>query len=297
MNTTKTAIALGFFDGAHIGHQAVINAVLKERTRGLIPCVFTFKMSDFTPMSKKGIVILQSPEQKNLTLKRMGIEEIFSPAFEDFMNMEPREFVEEVLIKEHGARFIACGYDFRFGKDAKGTAEDLKEICTHYNVEVEIIKAVLFEGEPISSTRIRKAITEGNISLANALLGRPFSLVSTIIHGKKLGRTISFPTINQRFGIAEIIPRFGVYATILNLKNGRKIGATNVGIKPTVSDVPEVLAETYIVDFSGDIYGETVEVEFYEFIRGEQKFASIDELKSAIAENAQTAQEICNKYL
>lgn len=296
MDNTKTAIALGFFDGGHIGHQAVLNAVLNERERGYTPCVFTFKMNSFAPMSKKGIVILQTQEQKEITLKRMGIEKIFSPAFEEFMDMEPREFVENVLIKEYGARFIACGYDFHFGKNAKGTVDDLRAICSEYNVELKVVEAVLYDDEAISSTRIRNAIADGNIPLANALLGRPFSLTSTIIHGKKLGRTISFPTINQRFETDSIVPKFGVYATILNLAQGRKIGATNVGIKPTVSDIPEVLAETYIVDFSGDIYGEEVEVEFYEFIRGEQKFSSIEELKNAIAQNAIDAQEICSKY-
>lgn len=298
MENNLAAIALGFFDGVHRGHQAVLQSVLQQKENGFIPCVFTFQMNEGELGAKAGIRTLQTVEEKEHTLKKLGIEVVHAPCFTEFKDMSPRQFIEEILIGQYGAGYIACGYDFHFGKGAAGTAEDLRRIALEHDVTVDIVSAVSYDGDFISSTRIRAAITEGDIPLANALLGRPFTLKSEIVHGKKLGRTISFPTINQRFDGGHIVPRLGVYATILNLQEGRKIGATNVGTNPTVSDNQNaVLAETYIVDFCSDIYGEIIEVEFYEFIRPEEKFSSIDALKEAIAENAQQAVVLCKKYL
>ena len=293
--TGDTAIALGFFDGIHLGHQAVISAAVAQRRRGLIPCAFTFTVSGGVPTAKQGQGFLQTEEAKEKILASMGVEYVFCPDFSVFRDLSPREFVDQILVEKYRAKEIFCGENFHFGKGAAGDVASLTRLCAAHGVGVTPIPVVMDEGEPISSTRIRRCIAQGDLPTANRLLGYPYTLRSEVIHGRQLGRRIDCPTTNQRFPKGQLIPKNGVYATVIQVGKDRYIGATNVGRKPTVGS-DEVLAETYILDFDRQIYGEVIQVEFYCFLRGERKFASLEELSATIQANARQAEELCQKY-
>lgn len=292
-----SAIALGLFDGVHRGHQAVIQRAVSQREKGLTPCVFTFTTQGGVPASKRDFSQLQTEAQKEKTLEQLGVEWVITPDFSRFRGMSPKDFVHDILVKKLNARFIACGEDFHFGKDAAGSARDLQEICAPLGIQVELVPPVLEAGEPISSTRIRRALRAGEAEEAYRLLGRPYAIEGEVVHGRQLGRAMGCPTTNQRFPVGITVPKFGVYAVVVTLPDGsRYTGAANVGVKPTVGS-EEVLCETLLNQFSGDLYGKSLTVEFYHFIRGERKFPSLEELFDTIRENAREAQELCQKYL
>ena len=209
----------------------------------------------------------------------------------------PKEFAEGILIRKFNAKVICCGRDFRFGKKAEGDIDFLKSICEKNNIILEITDPVIYNDEIISSTSIRQAISEGNMKKVTNMLGRYYSIETPVIHGKQLGRTIGFPTINQRIPKNHTVPKFGVYAVIITVPDGKKYaGAVNVGIKPTVGS-DEVLAETYICDFHDDLYGKTVKTEFVEFLRGEEKFGNLEELSNAIKRDSEKSQMILSEIL
>ena len=283
-----TSIALGLFDGVHIGHRGVLGKALQNRE--LSPCVFTYTISDSIPQIKKMYMTLTSDEQKCRILEQMGFELIVMPDFETFKGLEPEEFVEEMLINKMGARELTCGYDFTFGKMGKGTTTQLRQIAARHGVKVNVLNPINLDGEAVSSTRIRQAILAGQMDQASRMLGRRFSIRLKVQHGNQIGRLMDFPTINQVFPRHHIVPRYGVYSTVVNIDGKLYGGVTNVGVKPTVgSDEP--LAETYIIDFHGDLYGKMVEVYFFRFVRPEVKFASIDQLKTQIAHDKDSVMQ------
>lgn len=286
-----SAVAVGFFDGVHIGHQAVIKRASEFKSDGLATCVFSFSTSLAAPAAKRGALLLQTPSLKQKTLKAIGADILLTPDFKNFMGLSPKQFAEDILVKGLGARVVCCGYDYHFGKGASAGADELAALLKPFGADLIKVGAVLQGGSPISSTRIRAALNAGDIGEANAMLGRPFAIDFVVEHGKTLGRKLGFPTANQHIPAGFATPRFGVYATGVTI-NGKKYAAvTNVGVKPTVgSDC--VSAESYILDWDGDIYGQNIETEFYTFLRPEQKFESLEALKTAIAENAVQAREI-----
>lgn len=281
------SVALGLFDGIHIGHREVLGKALENKA--LAPCVFTYTISHSIPQIKKKYMSLMLDEQKCGILERMGFELVVEPDFDDFKDMEPEEFVEEMLIKRMGAKELSCGYDFTFGRNGAGTTERLREIAGRHGVKVNVVAPVELDGASVSSTLIREAILCGEMDAASRMLGRRFSIRLKVEHGNQIGRMLDFPTINQAFPKHHIVPRYGVYSTVVEIDGKLYGGVTNVGIKPTVgSDRP--LAETYILDFSGDLYGRVVEVYFFRFVRPERKFASIEQLREQIAHDKQEVQ-------
>ncbi len=291
------AVALGFFDGVHLGHKAVLEKAVLNRDN-LLPCAFTFIMDkNFCPEKKKKSLAVQTEEEKFKCMEEIGIKEIFCPDFSSFMSLSPEEFAQGILIEKFYAKVICCGKDFRFGKNAQGDINFLKSICEKHKITLDIIDPVLYKGEIISSTAIRQAISIGDMKKATDMLGRYYSIESEVIHGKQLGRTIGFPTINQRIPNCHTVPKFGVYAAIITTSDGKKYaGAVNVGVKPTVGS-DEVLAETYICDFNEEIYGKTVKTEFVEFLRGEKKFDSLDDLSNAIRKDSDKSRKIFMEIL
>ena len=290
-SSEPTAVAVGFFDGVHRGHKAVIDAALGYKAQGLKCCVFSFSMSENSPAAKKGAKLLQSRTLKAETVESLGADWLLIPDFSSFMGLSPEQFAIEGLMKGMNAKVVCCGYDYRFGKGAAAGVEDLRRFLSPYGVEVVQVGAVLDNGEPISSTRIRTALDSGNISEANRLLGRPFAIDFAVEHGNKLGRKLGFPTANQPIAPRFAAPKFGVYATRITIDGKSFAAVTNVGVKPTVGS-DHAAAESYILDWSGNLYGKNIKTEFIEFLRPEQKFASLDELKEAIFKNAEQARNI-----
>lgn len=288
-----TAIALGYFDGLHKGHRNVISLAAAEKKNGLTPVCFTFSKSPKSVLNGTQSNALMTNEDKIKTLERLGIERTYQADFEKIMNMPAQDFAQKILIDTLKAEKLFCGFNYRYGKNGEGSAETLKSFCESKGVTLTVVPATESRGEIVSSTLIRKLITDGNVKRANELMCSRFGFSSVIEHGKRLGRELGTPTINQPLCSELVVPKFGVYASIVTLENGETYcGVTNIGIKPTVGgNTP--LCETWMPKYSGgEIYGQSADVRLLEFIRPERKFSGIDELKDAIIDNSQTALKI-----
>ena len=288
-----TAIALGYFDGLHKGHRNVISLAAAEKENGLTPVCFTFSKSPKSVLYGTQSNALMTSEDKIKTLERLGIERTYQADFEKIMNMPAKDFAQEILIDTLKAEKLFCGFNYRYGKNGEGSAETLKRFCESKGITLTVVPATESDGEVVSSTLIRKLITDGNVKRANELMCSRFGFSSVIEHGKRLGRELGTPTINQPLCSELVVPKFGVYASIVTLENGETYcGVTNIGIKPTVGgNTP--LCETWMPKYKGgEIYGQSADVRLLEFIRPERKFLGIDELKDAIIDNSQTALKI-----
>ena len=277
----KTAVALGYFDGLHLGHVYVISCALKQN---LAPAVFTFNCDTTLPKFQSPEDII-SFDNKCELLDKMGIEYLYAPDFAEVCGFSDEDFVKEILVKKLNAAFACCGGNFRFGKNASGTPERLAEIGKKYGIAVEIAEDVCIDGELISSTHIRELIRKGDIEEANRLLGYDLMFNLPVIHGNHLGRTIDFPTINQAIPETNIIPRFGAYKSFVQIHGRHYRGITNIGVRPTVGKNGAVVMETHILGFNGDLYGEKIAVSLVKFLRDERKFADLNELKKQLNED------------
>lgn len=288
-----TAIALGYFDGLHKGHRNVISLAAAEKENGLTPVCFTFSKSPKSVLNGTRCNALMTNEDKIKTLERLGIERTYQADFEKIMNMPAKDFAQEILVDTLKAEKLFCGFNYRYGKNGEGSAETLKSFCESRGITLTVVPATESEGEVVSSTLIRKLITDGNVKRANELMCSRFGFSSVIEHGKRLGRELGTPTINQPLCSELVVPKFGVYASIVTLEKGDSYcGVTNIGIKPTVGgNTP--LCETWMPKYKGgEIYGQSADVRLLEFIRPERKFSGIDELKDAIIDNSKTALKI-----
>jgi len=290
-----SAVALGFFDGVHMGHRAVISAaVFAAREGGLVPRVFTFRRpgpDSKMPASKSGLTLLQTEEQKEAVLDRLGVEEVVCPSFGDFCAMTPERFVQVLLGEVLRAKELACGFNYHFGRGGSAGVPELRELCAPLGIRVTALPPVLWGDEVVSSSRIRQCIRDGDTEQAARMLQSPFTLKAEVIHGKSLARTLSWPTINQIFPPDFTIPRHGVYWSRVELDGRTWDGVTNVGVKPTLHET-NLTMETYILDYSGDLYGRTVPVSLLRFLRPEQQFPSVQELSRRIQEDIRTVREL-----
>lgn len=285
----KTAVALGYFDGLHLGHVGVISAALTQP--GLKPAVFTFNC-DTTLPKFRGPEDIISFENKRELMEKMGVKYLYAPDFAEVCTLPDEEFVKKILIDRLNAGFACCGRSFRFGKGGCGTPERLSEIGAKYGMRVEVVQDVCQDGQIISSTRIREHIRRGEIEQANKLLGYELWYRLPVIKGNEIGRTISFPTINQIIPDTNIIPRYGVYKSYVEIDGKQYHGVTNIGVKPTVqnrSDGTGAVMETNIIGFDGDLYGQNIAVALVRFIRPEVKFSGLEELKQQIARDKENA--------
>ena len=231
----------------------------------------------------------------------MGVEQVVLLAFDrQLASLSPREFVEEILLKHLQATQVTIGFDFRFGKGRTGTATDLKAIASPQGVEVTIVERYPCEqGERISSSMIRQALQSGNLQRAHQLLGRNYTLVGEVVQGQQLGRTLGFPTANLQLPPEKFLPSYGVYAVQVSSPGEPSNleaypGVMNIGCRPTVEG-QQPTVEVYLLGWSGDLYGQTLTVCLKEFLRPEQKFASLDELKAQIQADCVRAEKVLNK--
>ena len=286
-----TAVALGYFDGIHIGHKSVLNKALqKAKEKNLVPVVVLFDIHPKKLISGNVPPVLTTEEKKRKLLTDMGFE-IFDFDFRQGMNYEPQEFIDKILVGTLSAKAVSCGFDYHYGKGGKGNAETMREDLSERGIEFYSLEPVYLGDEIVSSTAIRKFIAEGEIEKANAMLGEYFSYDFAVNKGDGLGRTWGIPTINQSFPEDFIVPKYGVYVSEVTFDGESYLGVTNVGTRPTVADAG-FRSETCILDFSGDLYGKNVQVKLIKYLREEKKFPNVDALRDAIGKDIENARKV-----
>lgn len=286
-----TAVALGFFDGVHLGHQSVILKAAACKDQGLTPTVFTFMDMPSAKVKGRSPGLLTTNEEKAAVMEGLGVSRLYVVDFNSVRDISAGDFLEKVIYEKLSAKKVFFGENYRFGKNALGNKDFLFENCPKYGIEPIIVPAENFEGKPVSSTRIRECIRNGDVAAASKMLGRYFGVSQKIVAGNKIGRRMGTPTINQQVPPGGVLPKFGVYASAVTVKGKTYCGVTNVGVKPTIgSKIP--LYETWIINFSGDIYGEKAETLLLDFIRPEKKFENLDQLKAEIFKNGIQAQKV-----
>ena len=284
---TGAFVALGTFDGLHLGHKAVITAEKTEYQRKL-----ALMFTKHPQLSLKGEApgALITPEKEKEILSGWGVTAEYVD-FSQICNLTPEAFVDDILIKKFNASSVACGFNYRFGKDASGDAKALLRLCAEREIKVTVVDAVEYENETVSSTRIRQALREGRMKDVKNMLGRYFSYDFLVVHGDERGRVLGSPTINQFFDEGFAVPRFGVYASFTVVDGKKYPSVTNIGVRPTFKN-SEKRSETNILGFNGDLYGKHPEVFIVEKMREEMKFSSLDELKSQIDKDKESALAI-----
>ena len=325
-----TAVALGNFDGLHRGHQKVIQPVLNfvniqeskfvelpatsvhnssliHSTQQVYSTVVSFNPHPKEFFSGQSRTLLTPLEEKKLQLSIWGIQQLVLLPFDrELAALSPEDFVEKILVQQLGTQTISVGEDFCFGKQRSGTANDLQAIAAKFGIPVTVVPNFTWCGDRVSSSAIRQALTEGNLQRAKQLLGRPYILTGTVVKGQQLGRTIGFPTANLQPPPNKFLPRQGVYAVRVLIEGEREnsslvprafyplplaAGVMNIGNRPTVNGTTQSV-EIHLLDWSGDLYGKNLAVELAEFLRTEQKFASLEELKAQINADCTKAKSL-----
>lgn len=290
-------LTIGTFDGVHLGHQKILQMLNEEAKKiGGESVLFTFyphpRMVLFP--DSHGLKLIQTQEEKIEKLEKMGLQNlIILPFTKEFSNLSATEFVGNYLVNRLHVKNLVIGYDHQFGKNREGSLEFLKSISSSYNFEVIEISAKEIDDVNISSTKIRTAIENGEISIANMYLGQPFQLKGKVVKGKELGRIIGFPTANiQLESDLKILPKIGVYAVEIILPNKTLCrGMMNIGIRPTVSNENSLSIEVHIFDFNENLYDKFIVVRLLSYIRSEQKFSSVDELKKQLQQDEKNCRE------
>lgn len=320
---TPTTVALGNFDGIHLGHQQVIKPILRtssvSQAMTLMPqkpdnlCMPNFKnqsgshlystVATFTPHPREFFSgdtwkFLTPRDEKVLKLKSLGVEQLaLLPFNQELASLSPEQFVEQILVQQLKATQVSVGQDFQFGYKRSGTSSDLKAIASKYGIDVTIVSLQTCQGERISSSLIRQSLEQGNVSQANRLLGHSYTLTGLVVKGQQLGRTIGFPTANLQLPPEKFLPHSGAYCVKVS---GSSLEATpflpgvmNIGHRPTVNGI-NLTVEVHLLDWSGDLYGQALTVSLEELLRPEQKFESLDALKQQIHADCEVAKAFLN---
>ncbi|TGD57608.1 bifunctional riboflavin kinase/FAD synthetase [Flavobacterium humi] len=288
----RTVVTLGTFDGVHLGHQKIINRILNNTANGsLESVVLTFSQHPRSVLqAESNIKLLNTNEEKIQLLEKKGIDNLIIHPFDSaFSGLTGEEFVKSVLVDKLNIKKIIIGYDHRFGKNRASDIHDLIQFGQKYHFDVEQISAKEIDEISISSTKIRNAVQEGNIALANQYLGYPYSFSGKVVKGRQLGRTINFPTANIAIeNPLKIIPANGVYVVEGTWGNQTRQGMMNIGNKPTV-DGKSLSVEIHFFDVDQDLYDLEIAVSVHQFIRNEVKFNSLDDLKIQLQKDRETA--------
>ena len=281
---------MGFFDGVHVGHGALLSRVAQVAEElDAIPAALTFDRPPKVMVGGAPVPLINTPEDRAWLMKELyGIREVEVLPFDRaMMEMPWEQFVTDILRDRFQAVHVVAGHDYRFGYKGEGNTERLTALCSRLGIGCDIISRVELNGVTVSSTHIRGLVEQGDLEEARHFLGHPHILSGTVVHGKQLGRTMGIPTSNLVVPNGVLVPAFGVYATRAVTPEGTYSAVTNVGVRPTVDSDGRVTVEPWILDFSGDLYGRPIRVEFYKQLRPERRFGSINELKAAILRNAE----------
>lgn len=294
-------VTLGTYDGVHIGHQEILkNLVKKAKESNKESVLFTFDPHPRIVLDpiNHSVKLIDTLEERLVKLEKTGLDTVvLFPFTKEFSQLSAREFVKSILVDKLNVSEMMVGYDHHFGKNRQGNFDELKVLGSEFGFNVSQIQAVDFNGETVSSTKIRKSILEGKTDVVTQYLGQPYQFNGEVVKGNQLGRTIGFPTANIQISDKnKIIPANGVYAVEIDFNGDRLKGVMNIGTKPTVQDSLQIHLEVFIFDFSSDIYGENLRVFVRDFIRSEQRFSSLDELKLQLRKDEESAREILSNF-
>lgn len=283
-----TAVAVGTFDGLHLGHRALIaEAVEAARRAGTVPAVLTWdRHPAVTLRPDKVPALLSSPERKTQLMEETGVELLAVVEFdEDFSHLSPEEFVSSVLSDGLGAQSAHVGHDWRFGHRAAGDVELLIGLGKEHGFTVSAVELQEIAGEPVTSSRIRAAVGKGDVALARTLLGRPYDVDGIVVRGEARGKSLGYPTANLDIDPALARPPIGIYAGVAHVAGQVKPAAISVGTNPTFETGGRVRVEAYLLDFEQEIYDERIRLEFWKHLRGEKRFESGEELVAQMAKD------------
>lgn len=274
-----TVVAIGKFDGFHLGHQKLLANVLEQKKKGLASVVFTFVPSPAAFFSKGLVQELSTTEEKRKIFEQAGIDYLIEyPFCQEIADMEPEDYIQKVLVSQLHAKCVVAGEDVSYGKKGKGDYRLLQKHALVHDYQVILIEKVLYGDKEISSTLVRDEVKNGHVKLVQALLGQAYSVEGVIVHGKQLGRTIGMPTVNIIPPAEKLLPPNGVYFSKIEMDGNEYKSITNIGTKPTVEGT-RIGVETYIYDFDEDAYGKSAKVSLLQFKRPEMKFDSVEKLK------------------
>ncbi|MDP2453918.1 MULTISPECIES: bifunctional riboflavin kinase/FAD synthetase [unclassified Kaistella] len=287
------ALSIGMFDGVHLGHQSIINKLNRiSESKNLESGILTFwphPRKVFNP--RDDLKLLNTIEEKTYLLRKNGLQQLFLKEFdEDFRNLAGEEFVKQILVEKLQVKHLIIGYDHTFGKNRSGDFSLLKKMGPELGFEVEQVEAVSYKNLNISSTQIRNALSNGDILSANEMLGYNYSISGTVIHGKKIGRTIGYPTANIEVDSIKLLPKKGAYIVDVFVKHQHYKGMLSIGTNPTVNG-KTISVEVYILDFNKDIYGQEISVNFRDFLHEEIKFKGLEELMVRLDEDKRLTSE------
>ena len=287
----KAVIALGSFDGLHLGHKAIIDTAydLAERLNASL-CVFSFALPPASYANPQRRISLSNTDERLCRFGAMGADLAIFADFSAIKDMTPDDFIKKILVGRFNAIATVCGFNFCFGKDRQGTPETLKK---YFGENAVCVDAVMHGGAPISSSRIRALIEDGRVDEAAEMLGAPYSITLPVSAGRGDGRKLGFPTLNQIPSESRLIPKFGVYATRTVLPDGKKVlSITDCGTAPTLDSRGQVRVETHLLDTSENLYGKNVKVEFLRYLRGEQVFPNADALVRQVSADIEAARAV-----
>jgi len=293
-------IALGFFDGVHIGHGALLSVCTQRADEtGAIPTAFTFQVHPSSLILGTPVPLLStSVERSDLMRRYYGIQDVIVAPYDQRMMRTPwQAFVTQFLQEEYGAIHLVAGHDFHFGYKGEGNPQRLRALCQERGLGCDIVSKVEHEGITVSSTYIRTLIAQGEMARAVEFLGHPHTLTGTVLHGKRLGSTMGFPTVNLRLPAGLLVPAHGVYVSRVVFENGETHPAvTNIGVRPTLNDGTAVTVEGFILHFDGNLYGKRIRLELYDYLRPERKFDTLEELRTEVMRNARQTKEFFAKH-
>jgi riboflavin kinase/FMN adenylyltransferase len=290
----KTIYALGFFDGVHLGHQALLIACENLAQRSDCEAgVVTFDTHPETLVTNRTPPLINTAQERSRMLMDHGLEQLLVLPFDEkLMHMPWQAFLEDLI--ERGAAGFVCGDDFRFGYKGEGNSQKLAQFCQERNMPYAIVPAQAIDGIRISSTHIRSLIEAGDMEGAAKFLGHPHTLSGPVVHGRQLGRTIGIPTANLLIPQEVVVPRLGVYTCTCLVDGTTYMAVTNIGSRPTVEG-HQVRAESWLLDFDGDLYGKFIQLQFFKFLRPERKFPSLEELRTEIRKNGEETRKFFKK--
>lgn len=288
----KKILALGFFDGVHMGHSALLKACVElAQLHSVHPGAVTFANHPDALVQGNAPGLINTLPDRERLLRKFGMEHVIVLPFDGQLRSRSWQDFIRMLVEEHHAAGFVCGEDFRFGNRGLGTAEKLREYCEEQGIPCTVVPQQRIDGVAVSSTHIRYLMETGHMSQAVRFLGHPQILTGKVVHGHQLGRRLGIPTANLMLPKELVVPKFGVYACVAVVDGVRYPAVTNIGTRPTVAGIG-ITVEPWILDYSGDLYDREITLEFYQFLRPEQKFSTLEGMRQEIFHNAAEAREI-----